>query len=272
MADSGASGKGSRRAMSSRAEVERDDLVRYLAAYLAVERVRDACHNGLQVIGRPQVERLVTGVSARRALFRAAAERKADAVLVHHGLFWQRGPNVIGPLLKERLKLLFDHDMSLLAYHLPLDSHPEVGNNALLARALGLAVEPTPFGVHEGSYIGALAATPAPLPVEELAERLRALTGQPPLVFPAGPPSIRRVAIVTGSAAGMLAEAVEVGADAFITGEARESTPAEAEELGCHFLAGGHYATERLGVQALGAHLAERFGLWVEFVDLPHPV
>lgn len=252
--------------------MERDDLVRYLAEYLAVERVRDYCHNGMQVVGRPQVERLVTGVSARGALFRAAAERQADAVLVHHGLFWQRGPNVIGPMLKERLRLLFDHDLSLLAYHLPLDSHPAVGNNAVLARELGLAIEPTPFGVHEGSHIGALAATPAPLPVEELAERLRALTGQPPLLFPYGPPSIRRVAVVTGGAAGMLAEAAEAGADAFVTGEARESTQAEAEELGCHFLAGGHYATERFGVRALGVHLAERFGLWVEFVDVPNPV
>lgn len=252
--------------------MERDALLRYLAEYLAVDRVRDSCHNGMQVVGRAEITRLVTGVSARSALFRAAAERQADAVLVHHGLFWQRGPNVIGPLLKERLKLLFDHDMALLAYHLPLDCHPEVGNNAVLARELGLENMPTPLGVHEGVPVGVLAATPIPLPVEELAERLRAATGQPPLVFPAGPASIRRVAIVTGSAAGMLAEAVEAGADAFITGEARESTQAEAEELGCHFLAGGHYATERFGVQALGAHLARQFGLAVEFVDLPNPV
>ena len=223
---------------------------------------------GLQVVGAAEVEKIACGVSASRELFERAAAGGAQLVLVHHGLFWERDPRVIGPVMRDRLKALFDADLSLAAYHLALDAHPEVGNNALLAVELG--VEPERRFADGLGYGGRLGD--APLPVSALAKRVREKLDRMPLVFPYGPEEVTRVAICSGGAARYVADAAAEGYDCFVTGEADEPTKHAAKELGIHFVAGGHYATETLGVCALAARLAEQFGVEWEFVDLPNPV
>ncbi|MDE3070555.1 MAG: Nif3-like dinuclear metal center hexameric protein [Acidobacteriota bacterium] len=232
----------------------------------------DYCPNGLQVPGRPDVATVATGVSASVELFERAIAGGADLILVHHGIFWGSGPAAIDDALKARLKALFDADVSLAAYHLPLDAHPEVGNNALIARALG-AERIEPFAEHAGRPIGCLAHLPgAGVDAGELSASVRTLTARDPLVFDAGPPRVRRVAIVSGAGAGHLADAVAAGADAFITGEPAERVMAQARESAIHFIAAGHYATETLGVRRLGERLAEHFGVRHEFIDVPNPI
>jgi dinuclear metal center YbgI/SA1388 family protein len=187
-------------------------------------------------------------------------------VLVHHGLFWRNEPLVVDRRLKGRLEALFAGDLTLVAYHLALDAHPELGNNALLAERLGARRE------REFAAIGAGARYDEPLTIDELATRLRDATGREPLVFSQGPERIRRVAIVTGGGGTRLIEAAHEGYDALVTGEPEEPALHAARELGIHFLAGGHYATETFGVKALAARLADEFGLDWEFLDLPNPV
>jgi dinuclear metal center YbgI/SA1388 family protein len=222
--------------------------------------------NGLQVPGRPKIERVVTGVTAQRALFERAVELEAGLVLVHHGLFWKFDPLGLTPLLAERLRPLFKHDLALAAYHLPLDAHPEVGNNALLAEALGATRHAAFTDVGRGAVFA------EPVAAAELFERVAAVTGREPLVFDAGPPVIRRIAIVSGGAAGRLPQAVAEGYDAFLTGEPKENVMADAREAGIHFIGAGHYATETFGVRRLGDWLAERFGIDHLWVDLANPV
>ena len=193
-------------------------------------------------------------------------------MLAHHGIFWGTGPGPIDAALARRLRALFEADISLLAYHLPLDAHPEVGNNALLARALG-ASELAPFAPHRGQPIGCLAQFPGEgLATTELLARVRQLTEREPLVFDSGPTLVRRLGIVSGAGAEHLSDAVAADADAFLTGEPAERVMAQAREAGVHFIAAGHYATETLGVKRLGEHLGERFGLRHVFLDIPNPV
>ena len=206
------------------------------------------------------------GVSASRELFERAAERAAQLVLVHHGLFWERDDRVVGPLMRERLRALFDANATLLAYHLALDAHAEVGNNAYLCRELGVEPERRFADVGWG---GPLAE---PRDVNGLADRVKEVAGRMPLVFPYGPERIERMAICSGGAARQIADAIEEGYDCFLTGEAAEPTKAIAKEAGIHFIAAGHYATETSGVQLLAERIAERFGVEWEFVDLPNPV
>jgi dinuclear metal center YbgI/SA1388 family protein len=233
---------------------------------------QDYCVNGLQVPGPSSVERLASGVSANAALFELAAAAKADLLIVHHGLFWGSGVRTIDAAMKRRLEILFAHGIALAAYHLPLDAHPELGNNALLARALG-ADPSEPFAIHGGRPIGFLATLPDDgLPAEQLFARVRAVTDREPLVFDDGPASIRRLAIVSGAGADHIDEAHEAGADALLTGEISERSMAQAREAGLHLIAAGHYATETLGVQRLGERLAERFELEHLFLDVPNPV
>ena len=235
-------------------------------------RFADMGPNGLQVPGASEVTRIVTGVSAQKPLIEAAIERGAQLVLVHHGLFWDFLPTGLTPVLAERLRLLFRHDVGLAGYHLPLDAHPAIGNNALLAEGLGCERH-EPWGEYRGTPIGRAATFPGDgVPAAELLERVAALTGREPLAFAAGPERVRRMAIVSGSAADLLPEAVAAGFDAFLTGEPREHVMADAREAGIHFVAAGHYATETFGIRALGDRLAERFGLEHEFVDIPNPV
>jgi dinuclear metal center YbgI/SA1388 family protein len=185
---------------------------------------------------------------------------------VHHGLFWDNEPRVVDERAKGRLRALFDADLTLAAYHLALDAHAEVGNNALLARELGVEVE-RPF-----SGIGVGGRLAAPCSIDELASRIRDRLQRDPLVFAHGPERVERVAVVTGGGGKFLGDAAREGYDAFVTGEPEEPSLENAKELGIHFLAAGHYATERLGVQALAQRLAERFALEWEFVELPNPV
>jgi dinuclear metal center YbgI/SA1388 family protein len=187
-------------------------------------------------------------------------------VLVHHGLFWERDPRVVGPVLRERLRALFDADLSLVAYHLALDAHPEVGNNACLARELG--VEPE----RRFADIGWGGALERPQPMSDFTNRIQEVAGRRPLVFAYGPEEVRRVAICSGGAARHLADAIDEGYDCFVTGEAAEPTKHLAEEAGIHFIAAGHYATETSGVQELAKRVAGRFDVEWEFVDLPNPV
>jgi dinuclear metal center YbgI/SA1388 family protein len=241
-------------------------LVHQLDELLTPEAFDDMGPNGLQVPGREDVARVVTGVTAQRALFARAIEEDAQLVLVHHGLFWRFQPVGLTPLLAERLRPLFKHDIALAAYHLPLDAHPEFGNNALLAAALG-AAEHVPF-----ADVGRGATFAEPVAAAELFGRVAEVCGREPLVFDAGPEQVRRIAIVSGGAASRLDQAIAEGYDAFLTGEPKENVMADAREAGIHFIAAGHYATETFGVRRLGELLAERFGIGHVWVDLPNPV
>lgn len=250
--------------------MNRDDLLAYLDEYLATGEVEDFGPNGLQVEGRGEVSRLVTGVSASAELFGRAKELEADGVLVHHGIFWQGQDPVVKGGYRERLRLLLEAGINLLAYHLPLDRHPEVGNNAVSAQALGLeGLEP--FGEYRGITIGYRGRLPE-VEKETLFELIGEYFGGEPLVFDFGPDRITSAGIISGAAQGQLGQAVAAGLDCYITGEASEYVMHQAKEAGIHFVAAGHYRTERPGVLALGDHLAERFGLEVEFVEIPNPV
>jgi dinuclear metal center YbgI/SA1388 family protein len=258
------------------------DILAELDRLLDATRFEDYGPNGLQVPGASQVETVATGVSANLELFERAAAEQADLLVVHHGLFWGTGPGPIDAALKRRLKVLFDADIALAAYHLPLDAHPELGNNALIGKALG-ADSLEPFALHRGEPIGFIATLPGGrgqgkgMPAHELFTRVRELTAlesQPrdPLVFEAGPAIVRRLAIVSGAGSDYLADAAAAGADALLTGEPAERVMAAAREAGMHFIAAGHYATETFGVKALGEHIARRFGLHHVFLDVPNPI
>jgi dinuclear metal center YbgI/SA1388 family protein len=247
-------------------------LLDYLDELLAPAGFSDYCPNGLQVPGPDRIETVVSGVSASVELFRRAAERGADLVLVHHGIFWSGAPLALTPAAKRRLQLLFEHDMALAAYHLPLDGHPVVGNNALLAAGLGCAAH-EPFAIHKGMPIGVAGRFDGDgIDPDELVSRARELTGREPLAFLAGPERVRTIGIVSGGGSPYLGEAVAAGHDAFLTGEPAERVMNEAREEGIHFIAAGHYATETFGVRRLGELLAERFGVRHEFVDVANPI
>jgi dinuclear metal center YbgI/SA1388 family protein len=248
------------------------DIVQEIDRLLEPTRFQDYGPNGLQVPGATDVTTVATGVSAHAELFELAAVERAELLVVHHGLFWGAGTESIDAALKHRLRILFDADIGLAAYHLPLDAHPEIGNNALLARELG-AEELDPFAFHHGEPIGFIANLPGEgLPSAELFARVQDITSRTPLVFDSGPAQVRRLAIVTGAGSDFLADASAAGADAFLTGEPAERTMAQARESGMHFIAAGHYATETFGVKRLGEHLAERFHLRHVFLDVRNPV
>lgn len=246
-------------------------LAAYLDEYLEARRGTDYGPNGLQVEGRGTVRKVVTGVSACTELFERAEAAGADAVLVHHGLFWQGLDLTLTGFRYRRVAVLIRSGMSLLAYHLPLDRHPEVGNNAVAARAFGL-VEVEPFGEHAGLPVGCRGRFSQLVGGADLAALCRQVFGQEPLAFLGGREPIGTVGLISGGAQRELYQAIAAGLDAYVTGEASEWVMNVAREAGIHYLAAGHYATERLGVQALGDHLRRRFGLAVEFIDVPNPV
>ena len=247
-----------------------DQIIDFLDALLVPSAFDDYGPNGLQVPGRAEIESLCTGVSAGLELFERAAELGAGLVLVHHGLFWgARGP--IDVPEKRRLQVLFDADIALAAYHLPLDAHLEIGNNAIIARELG-ATGAEPFARARGSHIGVRAAFADPVGPEELRARVARVCGREPLAFLDGPEQIRTIGIVSGGGSDNLDDAIAAGLDAFVTGEPIERTMLRARESGIHFLAAGHYATETFGVRALGDRLSERFGVRHIFLDDPNPI
>jgi dinuclear metal center YbgI/SA1388 family protein len=249
------------------------EILAEIDGLLEPERFEDYCVNGLQVPGRERVRTIATAVSASADVFVLAADAGADLLVVHHGLFWGDGVRAIDSMLHRRLALLFEADIALAAYHLPLDAHPRFGNNALLAAALG-ADRSEPFARHRGESIGRLARLPgAGVALEQLVGRVREATAREPLVLgPADGGPVRTLAIVSGAGADYLPEAAAEGADVLITGEVAERSMALARELGIHLIAAGHYATETFGVRRLGKHLAERFGLAHTFLDAPNPI
>jgi dinuclear metal center YbgI/SA1388 family protein len=244
----------------------RDDIIGFARELLDLDSYPDYGPMGLQVVGADEVTKIAASVSSSREVFEGAAKTGAQLVIVHHGLFWENDPRVIGPTMRGRLEVLFRHDLNLAAYHLALDAHPEIGNNILVARGLGIQ---NPERAHELGFGGEL---DTPMSLVELAQRLQGVTGREPQVFDGGPDEIRRVAVITGGAARLFPEIAAMGYDAFVTGEPSEPTMALSRELGSHYLAGGHYATETFGIEALAERLAAEFDLEWEFVDVPNPV
>ncbi len=247
--------------------VERSAIESHLAGLLAVERFRDYGPNGLQVEGRAGVAKLVSGVTASLAFIDAAIAAGADALLVHHGLFWRGQDGRLTGWLRRRVGRLVAHDLSLFAYHLPLDAHAEFGNNAQFGLRLGLVADGR-FGDQELGFIGPASGI---ADAAALAARVQAGLGRAPLLLPGDGRTLRRVAWCTGGAQGYFEGAVAAGADAFLTGELSEPQAHLARETGVAFLACGHHATERYGAAALGEHLARRFGLVHEFIDIDNP-
>ncbi len=244
------------------------ELVEYLDRLLEPAKFRDYCPNGLQVEGRAEVRRIVAGVTASQALLDAAVAVQADAVLVHHGYFWRGEDGRITGMRKRRLATLIENDISLLAYHLPLDAHPMLGNNAQWAAVLGWQVQGR-FGEQDIGWVGTL---PQPQTVAELATGLTGALGRAPLVIgdPARP--ISRLAWCSGGAQGYFEQAIALGVDAYLSGEISEQTVHLARESGVAYFAAGHHATERFGAQALALHLAQHCGLDCRFVDVDNPV
>jgi dinuclear metal center YbgI/SA1388 family protein len=244
----------------------RDEIIAFADELLDIGSFPDYGPMGLQVVGAEEVTNVVCAVSASLELFERAAAAGAELVLVHHGVLWDNEPRVIDARMKRRLQALFDGEITLAAYHLALDAHMEIGNNVLLARELGMVVE------HKFAAIGVGGRFTDPPTIDDLAQRAAQAVKRTPLVFADGPPRIERAAVVSGGGARHLSEAAAEGYDVLITGEAAEPTMMTARELGIHVVAAGHYATERLGVQALAGRIGERFGLPWEFVELENPV
>ncbi|MFS8637936.1 MAG: Nif3-like dinuclear metal center hexameric protein [Gemmatimonadota bacterium] len=244
-----------------------EELVDYLDGYLRIAEVPDYPNalNGLQVEGRDEVRRIGVAVDASEASIRAAAGRGCDVLIVHHGLFWDGNVPVTGRRYR-RLRLLIERGIALYSAHLPLDVHPEVGNNVVLARELGMMVEGT-FGDYKGMPVGVWGRLA--LSREALAARLDEVLGRRVRLLPGGPERLERVGVLTGAGGGMIADAIAAGLDALVTGEGAHHTYFDAIEGGINVYYGGHYATETWGVRALAAHLSERFGVPTEFIDLP---
>lgn len=251
--------------------VDRRELIAYLDRLLDSANFSDYGPNGLQVPGRNRIRKLTTGVSACLELFDRSTEIGAHAVLVHHGLFWEGLPLEISALQHARLAVLLRHEINLIGYHLPLDAHPEFGNNALGARGLGCS-RLEPFAELEGRKIGFHGRLTESIDPDQLLERCKSVFGFDPLAFLSGPDAIETIGIVSGGGSKALYEAIELGLDVFITGEPNEWVMNVAREAKIHFVAAGHYRTEVLGVRTLGEHLAARFGLEVEFIDVPNPI
>ncbi len=245
-----------------------EELVEYLDGLLEPGKFRDYCPNGLQVEGRPAVRRVVAGVTASQALLDAAVACDADAILVHHGYFWKGEDARVTGLRKRRLGTLLAHDINLLAYHLPLDAHPVLGNNAQLASRLGWQPEGR-FGEQDIAWLGRLTDQEDAF---SLAARVNRVLGREPLLVGGSARPVRRIAWCSGGAQGYFEQAIALGVDAYVSGEISEQTVHLARESGVAYLACGHHATERYGVQALAAHLAENCGLDCRFVDIDNPV
>jgi dinuclear metal center YbgI/SA1388 family protein len=249
----------------------RNDILVYLDRELEIARFRDYGPIGLQVAGRDAVARVALAVSSTLEVFEAAETEHADLLIVHHGLFWDGDSRVVDDLLRRRLETLFRAGITLAAYHLPLDAHRELGNNAQLARVLGVAVEDW-FMDDRGAPIAARGRFLEPMPLATLAQRIEEETGRRPLILPGGAEPVRAIGICSGGAARGIRVAAELGLDVWLTGEPHEDSRALARELGISFIAAGHYATETLGVRAVGRELEQRFGVETVFIDVDNPV
>lgn len=249
----------------------RDQMQQSLDELLQPSRFRDYCPNGLQVEGRSQIRRLVTGVTACQALLDAAVVEEADAILVHHGYFWKNEDSRVTGMKKQRLHTLLRHELNLFAYHLPLDAHPQLGNNAELARILDLEIE---SGLEAGNplSIGLVGRLPTPMSASEFADHVAGRLGREVMHVGEAEDEIDTIAWCTGAAQGFIDQAQARGVDAYLSGEISEQTTHVARETGIHYFACGHHATERYGVQAVGEWLAEQFGIEHVFIDIDNPV
>lgn len=261
-----ASGKG----RSSETVMLLNDLLARLDDLLQPSRFSDYCPNGLQVQGNAEVHRLVSGVTASEALIDAAIAEGADAILVHHGYFWKGESPVITGMKRRRLAKLLAHDISLIAYHLPLDAHPQLGNNAQLAALLGIQRD-GPLFPGDARAVGDVGRLPEPLTAQALSARIADRLGRQPLHVPGGERLIYRVAWCTGGAQGFIEQAINLGVDVYLSGEISEPTVHAARESGVHYFALGHHASERYGAKALGEWCAGELGLTHRFIDIDNP-
>jgi dinuclear metal center YbgI/SA1388 family protein len=249
----------------------RDEIVTFCDELLEAGAFDDYGPNGLQVPGTGEVSKVAAGVSANLEFIEAAVESGAQLAIAHHGLFWGGQPQALSEQMANRLRALLTAGVSLAAYHLPLDAHREIGNNALLCERLGFAQQAR-FADFGGRPIGVIGRSADGIEARTLVERIGRLVGREPLTFDAGPELVHSIGIVSGGASSQVREAVSLGLDAYLTGEPSEPAMADAREGRIHFIAAGHYATETFGVQRLGEIVAERFGVEHEFIDVPNPI
>lgn len=243
-------------------------LTQYIQQLLQVERFKDYCPNGLQVAGKSEIHKIVTGVTASMALLEAAQQANADLILVHHGYFWRNeDPRIIG-IKRNRIAFLLKNDLNLLAYHLPLDAHPTLGNNAQLGKVLGISS----IGFAGESNVVAYGSLESPLKLHDFARYVEAKLQRVPLVIGDPEKNVQKIAWCTGAAQGYIDTAIELGVDVFMSGEVSEQTTHQSVESGVSYISAGHHATERYGVQALGEHLAEQFNISHEFIDIENLV
>jgi dinuclear metal center YbgI/SA1388 family protein len=246
-------------------------LTQYLNQLLNSDNINDYCPNGLQVEGKPEIGKIITGVTASERLIDAAIEHQADTILVHHGYFWKGESQVITGLKKNRLAKLLKHDINLLAYHLPIDVHSDLGNNAVLANLLGITnVVPVESVKPKGVLMQGKLSTP--MSIDQFGQLVNSKLQREPLINAVNNELVSTIAWCTGGGQGYIDVAAELGVDVFLTGEASEQTIHSSREFGIHFVAAGHHATERYGVKSVGEHLANEFGLDVQFVDIHNPV
>ena len=246
------------------------EVTSYTNQFLRISEFSDYCPNGLQVEGKAEIQKIATGVTASLALIEKATAWGADALLVHHGYFWKgEQPEVVG-MKKQRFATLLKADVSLLAYHLPLDAHPDVGNNAQLAKLLGIS-ELGPLQREKHISIGNVGMLAKPIDFKDFVQICEQSLGRASTYIDSGPEQIQRIALCTGAAQSMIDDAVAREADVYLTGEISEQTVHIARECGLNFISAGHHATERYGVQALGEHLAEQFALDHQFFDIDNP-
>ena len=258
-------------AVGSIVMITRTECLSYLETLLEPNRFQDYCPNGLQVAGQENIHKLVTGVTASQALLDAALDLGADTILVHHGYFWRGEDQRIIGLKQRRLKQLLINDVNLIAYHLPLDAHHSLGNNAQLARLFDLEVDGRISGAGDPA-IGLCGCFTQEKTVPEFADNIRQVLGREPLVIQGHDRPMTTIGWCSGAAQGYIEQAAELGLDAFMSGEISEQTVHLARELGINYFAAGHHATERYGVKALGEHLAEQFDIQHQFVDIDNPV
>lgn len=254
--------------------IPRDEILAYLNALLRPERFQDACPNGIQVFGGGEIGLVASCTSVSEEFFARAKDAGAQLLLVHHGLFWEQSSRVIDPVMGRRLGILLSNGLNLVAYHLPLDAHPTLGNNARLAALLELGDLDWGFGHYHGVDIGCTGQLREPLPLAELVARLQAGLATTPQVFASGPSRVRRVGVVSGGAGDtpFLLEAIGRGCDVYVTGTITEPGVALAREGGLNVLVAGHYNSEKLGVRALGDALHAHFGIEVVHLDIPNPI
>jgi dinuclear metal center YbgI/SA1388 family protein len=246
-------------------------LEKYLHKELNVDGFKDYCPNGIQVLGRGQIKRVMTGVTASQELMKAAIAWQADLLLVHHGILWDRDSRVVRGSYKKRLQLLLANDLNLMAFHLPLDAHPVFGNNAQIISKLDL-VQPTPFGRYKGGAISFCGNTAKAVTMDDFAKKVKKCFAGSPLTLAFGPKKIKKVAVCSGGAPELIREAKEEGADLFITGEAAEFVYHYAKEEKINFIAAGHHRTEIFGVKALGEHIGEKFAIEHKFHNIANPI